>query len=313
MFRKRLTRYGSVVTTAALAVMLLGVGGATAKTPAGWSMTVSPIVDQIGPGAVQGYNVHITNTGPSNIAKLYLSTLDVSKSKAGTPISPAYSSLTGCNTGADQGCAFGAFPVGRVVDLQLAYTAAAGDSPFKVEFDINTNGFVLGTNSSHGDSFRVSTSTTVNGSADFAGGFSLDGLSTFTTGAPSGSNNQQSSVTGPNLLAITVTEGGGSPDATDPCTTYTCIGQWDRVTVGNHDQGPVRLVLNITGVPHSTQASDINLYHTGEANNGIVSARCSSATPPSSEMPCITVTKLGTGHFQIVAWLLHNGGARGLF
>jgi len=312
VFRKRLAWFVSIVTTAMLAVMLLSVGTSEAKTPAGWGLTVQGVVTSIGPGSTQGYTVTISNVGPSSISKLYLTTTDTSQARA-TAISPAFSSLTGCDTGVDQGCALGAFPVGRTVTLTLAYAAAAGDSPFTVKFEINTTGFVLGTNKSHGDSLPRSFTTTIDGSADFAGGFSIPNGNTFKTGNPSGANNQSTSVTGPDLLAITVTEGGGSPDATDPCLTSTCIGQWDRVTVGDGHQGPVMLVLNITGVPHSVQASDINLYHSGEANNGIISARCTPSTGQPTNIPCITVTKLGTGHFQIVAWLNNNGGARGLF
>lgn len=310
MSRSRLAQLAGITTTALLATMLLGVGASQAKTPAGWGLAVAGIAPAVGPGSTQGYTVTITNKGPSNIAKLYLTTSDVSQSGTGTAISPAYSSLAGCDTGTNQGCAFGAFPVGRTVTLTLSYAARSGDSPFSVKFEINTNGFVLGTNKSHGDSLPVTVSTPVNGSADFAGGFSIPNGNTFTTGAPSGTNNQSTAVTGPNLLAINVTEGGGFPDTgTDPCTVDTCIGQWDRVAVGNGQDGPVRLVLNITGVPNSVKASDINLYHSGDA---VITTRCNTANPPTN-MPCITVTKLGTGHFQIVAWLLNNGGARGLF
>ena len=310
MFRKRLTRLATVATSASLALMLLGVGGATAKTPVGWSVTATPIADQIGPGSVQGYSVVIKNIGPSNVAKLYLTTADISKGLPGTPISPTYSSIAGCNTGTNQGCSFGAFPAGRTQTLTLAFTAASGDSPFVVEFAINTNGYVLGTNQSHGDSATDSPSTPVNSSPDFAGGFSLVGLDTFTTGALSGTNHQQSSVTGPDFLAISVTEDGTAPDASGQaaCVTYTCIGQWAHVSVGDHTQGPVKVVLNINGVPNSVQASSIVLYHSGD---GIIANHPCNASNPPTNIPCYTVTKVSNGVFKIVAWLANNGGLRG--
>jgi hypothetical protein len=291
--------------------MLIGVGGAVAKTPAGWGLSVTKIVGTIGPGSVQGYRVTISNTGPSNIAKLYLTTTDVSGGGA-TAISPVYPDPadSGCDTGVDQGCPLGAFPNPRTLSFTIAYQAADGDAPFDVKFEINTNGFVLGTNKSHGDSLPRTVSTPVNSSADFAGGFSLEGLDTFTTGDLTSTNHQSSSVTGPDLLAITVTEDGTAPDVDGAaaCVTYTCIGQWAHVSVGNGHDGPVKVVLNINGVPSSVHASDIVLYHSGD---GVITNHpCDTSNPPTN-IPCYTVTKVSSGVFKIVAWLANNGGMRG--
>jgi hypothetical protein len=324
VFRMKIAWHATVVTTAMLAVMLLSVGGVAAKTPAGWGLTAVPIVDQISPGATQGYTVTVSNIGPSSISKLYLTTLDTSGSAAGTPISPAYSELEGCDTGVDQGCSLGAFPVDRTLSFTLAYTAAAGDAPFKVKFSINTTGFVLGTNSSHGDSKSVTTSTTVSSSTDFAGGWTLGTDDLVTTGTLGRNNVQNTTVSPPDVhIPVTVDDTG---NATFDCSASpNCankFGVWTKLNVNNDtpyigNAFEVTLLLYGKSIPNGVQLSDIKVIHVLENPAGTETltqtGNASPSDPSTTTADCIaSVTKAGQ-NVQIVLWLIQNGGLRGTY
>jgi len=321
VFRMKIAWLATVVTTAMLAVMLLSVGSAAAKTPAGWGLTASGIVDQISPGATQGYTVNVSNTGPSSISKLYLTTLDTSGGGAGTAISPVYSSLVGCDTGVDQGCSLGAFPVGRTLSFTLAYTAAAGDAPFKVLFSINTTGFVLGTNSSHGDSLSFPTSTPVNASKDFAGGWTL-GTDDITTTGTLGRGNVQNTTVSPPKVHIPVTVDDSGAVTFDCGTSTTCtnaFGVWTKLTVESGGPEPafqVTLLLYGKSVPNGVNTSDIKVYHvltSGSIELLTQSANACPSDPSTTTADCIaSVTKQGA-NYQIVLWLIQNGGLRGSY
>jgi hypothetical protein len=324
VFRMKIAWLATVVTTAMLAVMLLSVGGAVAKTPAGWGLTAVGIVDQIGPGATQGYTVTVSNTGPSSISKLYLTTLDTSRSVAGTPISPAYSELEGCDTGVDQGCSLGAFPVGRTLSFTLAYTAAAGDAPFKVKFSINTSGFVLGTNSSHGDSLPFPTSTTVNSSNDFAGGWTLGTDALVTTGTLGRNNVQNTTVSPPDVhIPVTVDDTGNTTfdcSASQNCTN--AFGVWTKLNVNNdadYQGSPFEVTLLLYGksIPNGVQLSDIKVIHVLENPAGTETLtqtdNACPSDPSTTTADCIaSVTKAGQ-NVEIVLWLIKNGGLRGSY
>jgi len=324
VFRMKIAWLATVVTTAMLAVMLLSVGSAVAKTPAGWGLTAPGIVDQISPGATQGYTVTVTNTGPSSISKLYLTTLDTSGGGAGTAISPVYSSLVGCDTGVDQGCSLGAFPVGQTVTLTLAYTAAAGDAPFDVKFSINTTGYVLGTNSSHGDSKSVTTSTTVNSSNDFAGGWTLGTDDITTTGTLGRGNVQNTTVSPPDVhIPVTVDDSG---TATFDCSASpNCankFGVWTKLNVNNAapysgNAFEVTLLLYGKSIPNGVQLSDIKVIHVLDNGGGTETltqtANACPSDPSTTTADCIaSVTKVGQ-NVQVVLWLIQNGGLRGSY
>jgi hypothetical protein len=324
VFRVKIAWLATVVTTAMLAVMLLSVGSAAAKTPAGWGLTASGIVDQISPGATQGYSVTVSNTGPSSISKLYLTTLDTSGSGAGTPISPVYSGLADCDTGVDQGCSLGAFPVGRTLSFTLAYTAAAGDAPFKVLFSINTTGFVLGTNSSHGDSLSVTTPTPVNASKDFAGGWTLGTGDIVTTGTLGRGNVQNTTVSPPDVhIPVTVDDSGNATFdcSLSPNCTNT-FGVWTKLNVNNAttysgNAFEVTLFLYGKSIPSGVQLSDIKVIHVLDNGGGTETltqtANACPADPSTTLADCIaSVTKQGA-NYQIVLWLVSNGGLRGSY
>ena len=46
--------------------------GVASASPPNWTMTVTKLPGTVSPGATAGYQVVITNNGPSNISQLYL-------------------------------------------------------------------------------------------------------------------------------------------------------------------------------------------------------------------------------------------------
>ena len=111
MIRNRLSRLGIVLTSAALASMLLGTGVVSAANPT-WRVDFDNLPNVVSPEADAGWLVTVTNDGPSNINDLnitidsksttagysYLSTLDVSTGFVVAPC-PTVGGVTTCNVG----------------------------------------------------------------------------------------------------------------------------------------------------------------------------------------------------------------------
>ena len=70
VFRARATRLAAVASAAVVATMMFA--GVASAAPPNWTMTVTKLPDTVSPGAPAGYQVVITNNGPSNISQLYL-------------------------------------------------------------------------------------------------------------------------------------------------------------------------------------------------------------------------------------------------
>ena len=98
-------------------------------------------------GSTQGFDITITNKGPSNISSLYLfDNVDAT---------PVYvnSSRAGCPTEGQQfSCSFGALTKGQSITVRVAYDVSGdANGEYKIDFEINTTGVVAGGNNSHGD------------------------------------------------------------------------------------------------------------------------------------------------------------------
>lgn len=334
MFRKRLTWFVSIVTTAMLAVMLLGVGGSQARTP-GWTISAvapDPSSTAVKQGAAAAWLVTITNVGKSNVSLVKLTTDIKASSGLQTPLyisdatwhnqtgpirpcgSPPYSGALNCNFGNIISNDPDAF-----VTLVIAMPTPSSGSSYAFNFKATGNGNTLSDGgNSHGDTLLGFATVGLHDSSDpdFTGGFSLPGGDTFGTGTSLSSGNpQSSSVKSPNYFGINLTENSSFTDTgTNPCDANTCIGQWAHLNVGNGTEGPIKLTLLIrgNGIPGSISADDIGFYHTGDGIMTNGANGCPSATPTLAQMPCVTITKVGN-NFQIVAWLLHNGSGRGMF
>jgi hypothetical protein len=324
VIRKRLGRVATVSTAATMALMLLGVGSATAATapweflsPVNLPLTVSPSTDTKSFYAAWSFTIH--NKGTSNIAQLYLT-----DSRAGAA---AFVSATraGCVTSPELYCNFGALNAGQSIDVVVAYKTPTTAGNFPITFQLNANGstFSDGRNKSRGDTLNLPFDggtnnppvTVVSGSSDFSGGYALDGASSFETSTSLTKNNPQStSATTPTSnTTVMVLETSGYTGGTDPLCggNVTCIGQWTTLTApAASPTNPIKVVLTILkkGLPGSIGPDDLSVYHDGD---GIISTHCASAND-SASAPCIYPTEVG-GNLQIVVWLDHNGGLRGIY
>jgi hypothetical protein len=304
----------------------------------------------VGTGYSAAFVVTLTNTGPSNISAVFLGTdMNVSPTYISLPTYttpdgwgpaapclplgsvPWYCSFGNMTVGetvkltiafaaSDPGTAFGTTPPGT---LPVSCNAAAPPDPTSWTFHFtafgNGNTPTDKGGKSHGDTLCGATSVVTSKSKDFAGGFQLDDSTVGTTGNLSGTNDQTSSVTPPPasaLIPVTIEDGLTSNPGTggDPCQpigTLRCIGDWTDVHVGNVVTGPIKVTLVLYGpsLPGGVTADKIGLWHSGSSPNPVV-LRCSALTLPTvGGAECVTVTKVGK-NFQIVAWLLHNGGLR---
>ena len=336
-------RLATVATTALLGTMLLGVGTASASTP-GWKtsdVTYIPTDHVVAPGANAGYVVTLRNTGKSTITALSLTTdIPATAPNGGAPTYVGLVTYTG-QTGsgfcslANSGpltCSFGSLVAGATVSVTVGFltpTTGAGCTPASSSaYCFNFKAFGNGSTTSdggtsHGDALILPTRVTLNANANFAGGFDLDGSPVANTGTLGRSNVQNTAVDPPTTstpIAVTVEDGPGAVSACQAVPIgVPVIGECSKVNVNYSDPYPAfKVVITIdgSGVPGGVSTSDFYLVQTSDdglttstvGENGV---RCTftgtSQTPTNA--PCITVTKIGN-NYQVIAWLLHNGGLR---
>jgi len=252
----RLTWLASVVATALIAVMLLSVGGAAAKTP-GWQFTDAfndKIVDAshaadathekaftgspstVGSGKFVAFYVELDNTGKSNISSVILTTDIAATNPMGNPVhifDAEWTTPDGlpdpdglarpCDAAPTAAlyCDFGALNAGVTVKVKIVFQApiAAGTQTFNFLANGNGNTPSDSGQTSHGDSLVGPASFTVSGSSEFDGGFVLDTNTTFSTDDTTlGKRNpQSSSVTTNELYYAATIEDSSSISGTDPC------------------------------------------------------------------------------------------------
>jgi hypothetical protein len=304
---------GALVLTSSVVVALAGQASAS---PPRWSMTVTDLPSVVHNGSNAGYQVTISNAGPSNIATLFLVTK--------IPDSPNYVTTTqgSCSTPGTGplGCAFGALRAGASVTVVVAYETPASGKSFDPVFQANSNGatFSDSKNTSHGDTLQDpnETPTTLTSDINFAGGFAVD-LSTVGDDASLGKNNVQSTSVVPPVAGIvaTVQDGDSSfaPSCSPLCTGKTLFGDWSKVTVDKGESFdpqlfPVSLLVYGKSIPNQTSLAQINLIHVlDDGTSVLLSQRC-GATPT---LNCVTVTQVGS-NVRITGWVNQNGGVRGI-
>jgi hypothetical protein len=225
-----------------LTTTMLASAGIVQASPPHWVMDVTALPASIQPDANAGYEVTITNNGPSNISALYLVTQ--------TTDAPIYvdDSGDGRNACTDKDvqlkCSFGALNANESVTVTVAYDVSATAKSYDPGFEGNTTGEAFKDPSrSHGDALvdLDFTGTTVRADKNFGGSFNLVlGGAVFNAQTLTGQNKQATKVENlPSNAAATVEDG---PGATGTCTTNTEIdcsklfGEWSLVNVG--DGGP---------------------------------------------------------------------------
>jgi hypothetical protein len=294
-------------------MVVASAGSASAATPR-WSMQVldRPAVVQNGSNA--GYQVTISNAGPSNISTLFLVT---KIQDSPTYVTTTQGTCSAPGAGPLQ-CTFGALNAGASLTVVVAYATPLTGTSFDPVFQANSNGatFSDSKGTSHGDTLQdpSETPTTLTKDINFAGGFDID-RSPVGNNSNLGKNNVQATTVVPPVAAIVSTVQDGLPDnafSCTLCTGQTLFGEWSRVTVGDGQQFgdlfPVTLLVYGKAVPSQTTLDQINLVHVlDDGTTTILSERC-GATPT---LNCVTVTQVGN-NVRITAWLDQNGGVRGV-
>jgi hypothetical protein len=291
---------------------VLAAAGSASASPPRWAMKVVDLPSLVANGSGAGYQVTITNNGPSNISTLYLVTkvqdspsfLTTSQGSCSTPGSgPLF-------------CSFGALRAGQSLTVVAGYTTPATGSSFDPVFEANSNGVSYSDpKRSHGDVLvdPDATPTALTKSADFAGGFALN-RNDVKTADNVGKNNVQATTVTPPAVGVITTAQDGLPAGAFTCTgcTKTLFGEWSRVTVGQGqsfgDLFPVSLLVYGKELPKRATKDTIDLVHV--LDNGtteILSTRCGD-TPT---LNCVTVTPVGS-NYRITGWVDENGGFKGM-
>lgn len=323
MIRKRLSRLGFVLVSAALASMLLGTGAVYARNPS-WAVSFDKLPVSVSAGNDAGWFVTVTNNGPSNINDLnvtltsevlgdlpsYLS--DLVLSSGGTEVCATTTGKMVCNVGTladDQTVTFTvafAVPVGTTgsFDLNVGLLAGTGDT-----------GSDGGT--SRGDQKTFTSSTGINSSQNqdsgFVAGDDSDDGSFLTTGSLGRNNKQTTALDTTDLhIPVTVTDGISSFPC-NPCSNL--VGEWSVLDVnGGNNVRPIKVTLMVWGgsVPGGVGEDDLYLIHadgSGSYTTITQDGNACNASPPTNADCIESVDKIGN-NFKVVAWLAHNGGLR---
>jgi hypothetical protein len=295
-----------------MALLLLGVGSASAATP-GWkgSNAVS-IMENVGPGKDAAYRVTLENAGPGNI-----STLSFKADKAASYVSDAR-----CVVAPTLSCDFGAQNVGVDIVFTVAFQVPSSGSSFTATFTESANGFSNNDKGHHsrGDvnNFTASTPITTGG-GNFDGGYNV-GDDTYSTNQSVGRHNVQATKlsSAPNLQTVTIQDG---------VTTFACqssvtqcsrlVGEWSVLHVGDGSVGPIKVTILVYGnaISGNPDASTMFLVHTNDLGaTNVITRQCTYTAGVVNNADCLagTPTKIGR-NYQIVAWLATNGGIRGGF
>lgn len=216
--------------------MLSSASVATAAPPS-WAMTVATLPASVSPGAPAGYQVTITNNGPSNIAALYLVS-----DKSATPVYLTSSRPGTCGESVLSGplsCSFGALNDDDSVRITVAYTTPSSGSSYAIDFQANTTGATFSDTKgrSHGDTLTSSASTALNANKNFAGAFTTSTVNTVGNSQQlTGNNKQATKLVGvPAGFAATVEDGTGTTGSCLSTPEFNCntlSGEWSVVNVG---------------------------------------------------------------------------------
>jgi hypothetical protein len=292
--------------------VLTASGGASAAPPR-WSMSVVDLPSLVANGSGAGYQVTITNSGPSNISTLFMVTK--------IPDAPAILTTTqGSCSAPGSGplrCSFGALNAGQSVTVVAGYVTPTSGNTFDPVFQANSNGATFSDSKgrSHGDTLQDpnETATQLTTNRDFAGGFAIN-QNDVKTGSDVGKNNVQSTTVTPPVVGVITTAQDGLGANAFTCTgcTKTLFGDWSRVTVGGGQSFgslfPVTLLVFGKALPKNATIDSIDLVHV--LDNGttqILSTRC-GVTPT---LNCVSVTPVGA-NYKITGWVDENGGFKGM-
>ena len=279
------------------------LAGTVTAAPPRWVMTVTPLPDTVTAGATAGFEVTVTNNGPSNISALYLN-----DNKGETPVYLSSERPGACGpTDPPTGrlfCSFGALTAGDSVTIVVAYATPTSGASYAIKFQANTTGatFSDGKGRSHGDTLELAASTALSNNKNFAGTFSTAGGNVIFNAAISGNNKQQSGLQLPIGVQGKVLDG---PDATGTCVSVpaqgiNCAlnnGEWAEVTVGDGDIGGFILIMKYKNT--STPTAFFHSFGNGGQENILA-----CADPQAPVAPCFTWDSATN---TAAIYPLHNG------
>jgi hypothetical protein len=310
----RSLRLVSVLTITAALTFSVFASAALAGTPAGWSAAAVATPTKVSANDTAGFKVTFTNSGPSNISKLFL----VASAEGFVEASPSQGQ---CNSTGPLWCSFGAVNAGATITVTVVY--ATGTASKSVNFEFNTTGVAADRNNkSHGDALRLPTTTALvsTSNRDFAGRFvGTDGNQTVLDDPNLTNKNQHSTqVNAPvDFIPVTVEERLAG-DFTCP-SGISCFGQWSVVNVNNgfpYPQGFTILVgLSHFEIPQGVDETNLNFVHLNEDGtfDSLIDQDCDfsngSGNPPTN-MPCKVVTASGNDLLGLL-WVIENGPYRG--
>jgi len=281
--------------------------GVASAAPPNWTMTVTKLPDTVSPGAAAGYQVVITNNGPSNISQLYL----VSKVGDSITVPTSYVTTTqGTCPAGPLSCSFGALNAGSSVTVVVGYTTPGSGSSFNVTFEGNTTGstFTDVKGRSHGDlllSDPVITTTALNSNKNFGGFFSTDATHGGGNSDQLNGNNKQSTRLEGLAAGFggTVSDGSITPDACIPnyvpapvdCTTLD--GETSVVNVNHGADVPGGFFVIIHNKNGATPTAFVHTFGTGQQEK----INACGTTPTA---PCFTWDAATT---TATIYTIHNG------
>jgi len=296
---------GAGVLAASCIVATAGSGSAA---PPRWSMSVKNLPPKVAPGNAMGYQVTISNAGPSNISQLFLVTQTTD-----SPVFISQPSQGLCSVAASGlQCTFGALNAKKSVTVIVAYASPVSGThdPGDPVFQGNSNGLTFSDGgTSHGDTLmdpNAKPTIISDGNGNFAGGFSIDGNQINTDKNLSDSNKQATFVKPPASDVVVTAEDG--PGVTFPCKNLCkqSYGEWSAINVANGQTFgtffPVTLLIRAQDLPNNL--GQLGLVHVLDNGTAVHLSQCTT-----THQNCIQVIPDGS-NVQIIAWLNQNGGNR---
>ena len=283
-------------TLAALPNVLVGKGAVVQAYPDNGGTPT-----KVDPGEPVLIQVWAFNNDSSNVSQFYLSILG-----GGSPSNVTWTKNGGqpggtCSPTTTYTCSFGQLKSKTSIVVSALFTAPSDFGSMDNDFVFSTTGVGVSNtgDNSHGDTWLVQNSVTVDNSTDFAGRYvTTNNLKTVQTGdTPSSSDKQTTIVYSPETgIGVTVDDSAGC------LTTSGCFGQISEISVANGKSYTTgfKVVVNLhsSEIPSGANANTIKVFHDGVQ----ILAKC--GTTPSPD--CYSAKKMTWG-IQVTIWLLHNG------
>jgi hypothetical protein len=327
----RVRRAASVLTSALLALMLLGPSAALAATP-DLSPTFSVIPTTVKNGDYVAFRASIRNDDTSTVSQLFL--VELLRDPSLTLLTPITTSQGTCDTtGATFMCTLGQLKPHRTATVTAVFQTPLTGTSATESLEFNTTGLGSGGgDNSHGDSWPSGPMTVaLSTSDDFGGRYVLNSNLTIVENSQALSNaNPHSTRAYAPTTGIGVTvEDIDCTTSTDPiCDGFTTgFGQVSKVNVNegldvSGDPGTTLLhfylQLDSSEIPQGSNANNVSVIHTyidettGELTTETIDTSCTfarrSTTPNNAE--CITVKNLPGGDLGVDVWTYHNGTLR---